>query len=787
MLDHRSSSSSRLLKMDGYEDSAGLDGVRHSAPWESPSALPMFATKRRRRRTVPLCVFVTAVIFFSVVALALGLGLGLGWARYKNKSIPAQFKDSSYYGSLEDLVLIPPEQLTNTKELDLDTGFVVSDQPRTREYVFNISQALAAPDGVPKPMILANRQSPGPLIEANIGDTKGFEVRVHVTNLMPSASTTIHWHGIDQRNTTWMDGVTGVSQCGIPPGRNFTYEFRIVGQRGTFWWHAHSSVQYSDGLYGPIVVHDADEMVPETDDEKTVFVSDVYHTHGSVLLPSYLNSTSRWASFESGVEPLADNILLNGQSTYECAVVSTTYPPPSSGEPSSSSPSTPAPRCTGGRLYTTKIRTGQQVRLRLINASSFFSYWLSIDNHSLSIIELDGVEISPVVARGVYLNIGQRASVIITANQTAGNYYIRATLPETCFLPYVPYTSAGLEAGGYLAKGILSYDDVPVDATPIGVMSNVSNPYGVGNNGARGGVWEGCDDMPFDLPRPMREVPAYEVPEQNKHYIEYMFRQAQDVNRIFINKTAYAPLTDNATLWKAMEQEFVVSKANAYNSWDFGLNQQVLLVPDADTGAQVVINSRDAMEHPWHLQSVNLLSYVVIPLFILLGLGPHICLVDMVRGIYAIHPFPSTGWLTLISRLCRQLLQPWVARSNNPLFKTGHTFQIVGWGPDLFGTAAPSLDDKDKTPMTTTTTTTTTTWNLGNPMRRDTVTVPAFSHVVIRFETDNPGLWALHCHVAWHMEGGMFVSLIERPSDLVTLVEAMDPATRILSQNFCSV
>lgn len=120
---------------------------------------------------MPLCVFVTAVIFFSVVALALGLGLGLGWARYKNKSIPAQFKDSSYYGSLEDLVLIPPEQLTNTKELDLDTGFVVSDQPRTREYVFNISQALAAPDGVPKPMILANRQSPGPLIEANIGDT----------------------------------------------------------------------------------------------------------------------------------------------------------------------------------------------------------------------------------------------------------------------------------------------------------------------------------------------------------------------------------------------------------------------------------------------------------------------------------------------------------------------------------------------------------------------------------------------------------------------------------------
>ena len=43
--------------------------------------------------------------------------------------------------------------------------------------------------------------------------------------------------------------------------------------------------------------------------------------------------------------------------------------------------------------------------------------------------------------------------------------------------------------------------------------------------------------------------------------------------------------------------------------------------------------------------------------------------------------------------------------------------------------------------------------NQVNPMRRDTVTVPARTHVVIRFVADNPGIWALHCHVAWHMEG----------------------------------
>ncbi|KAI0150384.1 multicopper oxidase [Xylariaceae sp. FL1272] len=599
---------------------------------------------------------------------------------------------SSNYGIPDGLEIIPIDQLVNSRELAFDTGFVASKEPQIREYVFNISQALASPDGFQKPMILVNGQSPGPLIEATTGDT----IRVHVNNHMPNTSTTLHWHGIDQKNSTWMDGVMSVSQCGIPPGQSFTYEFQVDGQRGTFWWHAHLSVQYTDGLYGPLIIHDPGEMVPQTDSESILFLGDIYHTYGSLLLESYLNPTSEWVPFEAGVEPLPDNMLLNGQNEYDCGVISTTFPP----EALKQTANTTDVVCTGGQLYTTKVRSGQRLRLRLINSSSFLSYWFSIDNHTLSIVELDGVEISPITARGVYLNIGQRVSVVVTANATAGNYYIRATLPQTCFLPYAPYTSSSLESAGYIVKGILSYDDVSVDEEPIGVRGNVSNPYGIENNGARGDVWEGCDDMPFDMPQPMRQVVAYDVAEHNTQFIEYAFRQAQD--------TAYAPLPDNATLWKVTEQNFDPNESNSYNSWDFGLNQQVLLIPEANTGAQIVINSLDSMEHPWHLH--------------------------------------------------------------------GHTFQVVGWGPGRFGTHRSTDPDPNST---------TTTWNLANPMRRDTVTVPAFSHVVLRFLADNPGLWALHCHVAWHMEGGMFVSLAERPNDLTSLLSSMDEDTRRLSQSFC--
>lgn len=94
----------------------------------------------------------------------------------------------------------------------------------------------------------------------------------------------------------------------------------------------------------------------------------------------------------------------------------------------------------------------------------------------------------------------------------------------------------------------------------------------------------------------------------------------------------------------------------------------------------------------------------------------------------------------------------------------------MGWGPGEFEGGSSGR----------------TTWNLDNPMRRDTVSVPAQRHIVIRFVADNPGVWALHCHVSWHMEGGMFVSLLERPADLKTLVEGMDAGTKNTSLGFCS-
>ncbi|XP_074657288.1 uncharacterized protein LOC141910494 [Tubulanus polymorphus] len=51
--------------------------------------------------------------------------------------------------------------------------------------------------------------------------------------------------------------------------------------------------------------------------------------------------------------------------------------------------------------------------------------------------------------------------------------------------------------------------------------------------------------------------------------------------------------------------------------------------------------------------------------------------------------------------------------------------------------------------------------NLNDPPSKDTVLIPRGGYVIIRFKSDNPGAWGMHCHIEPHVNAGMFVALIE--------------------------
>lgn len=70
---------------------------------------------------------------------------------------------------------------------------------------------------------------------------KGDTVVADVKNQMPGSETSIHWHGIRQRETPWMDGVPMVTQCPIMEGQTFRYRF-LAEKAGSFFWHSHDGV-----------------------------------------------------------------------------------------------------------------------------------------------------------------------------------------------------------------------------------------------------------------------------------------------------------------------------------------------------------------------------------------------------------------------------------------------------------------------------------------------------------------------------------------------------------------
>lgn len=94
----------------------------------------------------------------------------------------------------------------------------------------SIVDSIVKGAGHHKEMLFVNRSFPGPPIVVPLN----AKVQITVRNQMMTDVLSMHWHGISQYNTFYMDGVTRVTQCPIGPGDSFVYEFKAT-DIGTHW------------------------------------------------------------------------------------------------------------------------------------------------------------------------------------------------------------------------------------------------------------------------------------------------------------------------------------------------------------------------------------------------------------------------------------------------------------------------------------------------------------------------------------------------------------------------
>ena len=545
----------------------------------------------------------------------------------------------------------------------LDSAWDFSAPSRVREYKWTIVDIVGNPDGVYRQMLSIGGQFPGPMIECNEGDTLVIDVDNQSAN-----ATSLHFHGIFQNGTNFMDGTAGITQCPIAPKQKFRYEFTVRGQSGTYYYHGHQAAQLVDGLYGPMVVHSKNEKELQKISyatDRVVMLQDYYHDPSSGLLIEALKPGS-----ESS--PIPNGALINGLNRRDCSTLTHRMCDDSTAS-----------------LPTFDVSPNENHRLRFINVGAFAWFQVSMDEHKLAITEADGTDIIPAYESSLMISPAQRYSVIITADQkNSDSFWLRARMVTHCWKqPKLPGPGADeVRAIIRYTSGRTSFPESMAEPTtkPMDQYFAVQ-----------------CRDMNTTSYVPASFEPPPAVADHSYYIRSNLEIGDWRLERGFFNTSTFRPNLQQPTLHRTVEgltkrnESFTSTSSNdGVNSVAYNLKNDFVIQHSGIKVVDLVIENFDEGNHPMHLHG---------------------------------HKF-------------------WVLAQGHGAFPG---YEAFGWNPEGKGVLEGSPKGK-----------------MDNLIRRDVATAEGFGWLVLRFVADNPGIWALHCHMAWHSEAGLVMQFLSRVDEV---------------------
>ncbi|KAK3937427.1 putative laccase precursor [Diplogelasinospora grovesii] len=570
-----------------------------------------------------------------------------------------------------------------TKRIDINTSYEDPDNVPmgiTRYYYLDVSEQPIAPDGMTMEHgKVFNRNYPGPWIEACWGDT----IEITVKNNLRYNGTSVHWHGIRQFGSFQHDGVNGITECPIAPGDTFTYKFRAL-QYGSAWYHSHYSLQYGDGLLGPMTIYGPSTANFDDDEAfRPLLLTD--WSHRSVFEDWPLMLTS-------GLAPEMTNILINGTGQFGWG---------------------PKPE-----KYTLYLDPGKKHMLIIINTAVDTTFVFSIDNHRLEVIEADFVPIEPYMTDNIKVGIGQRYHVIVHGLEEPykpdleryGNYWMRAAPARKC---------SKFAFGPDQQMGIVRYN-----------RTYQTDPRYVNGSLRR--------------PDPLSEPPLIDIGCADEPYEKLVPRVKWQVgNPVNIN----ASITDHALL-----------PNNSKYIFDVGMN------PSGGPNTSTPYIPNDKPYSRWAMHTAPFRINFSDPTLLALDRTdelidqPHLDVVTLDHEgedswiwmiITAPDKVPTTGG---------RIFFP----AAHPMHLHGHDFAILRHSTKNFYDDSEIGHIGEGLNLTADKLNCDNPWiKCDNPPRRDVVLLPASGYIVIAFKADNPGIWIIHCHIAFHASSGLAMQIIE--------------------------
>ncbi|QCD95427.1 L-ascorbate oxidase [Vigna unguiculata] len=258
-----------------------------------------------------------------------------------------------------------------------------------------VSYTTVSPLGVPQQVIAIDGKFPGPLINV----TTNNHVVVNVFNGLDE-ELLMTWPGIQMRRNSWQDGVLGTN-CPIPSKWNWTYQFQVKDQIGSFFYFPSLNFQRASGGFGPFVINNREIIpipFPQPDKDIFIIIGDWYTQ----------NHTALRATLDGGKGlGIPDGVLINGKGPFQ---YNTTLVP------------------SGIDYEKITVDPGKTYRIRVHNVGISTSLNFRIQNHNLLLVETEGHYTTQSNFTNFDIHAGQSYSFLLSTDQNAStDYYIVAS------------------------------------------------------------------------------------------------------------------------------------------------------------------------------------------------------------------------------------------------------------------------------------------------------------------------------------------------------------------------
>ncbi|KAL5776505.1 hypothetical protein ACOSP7_009431 [Xanthoceras sorbifolium] len=274
-----------------------------------------------------------------------------------------------------------------------------------------------------KRILTVNGKFPGPTLMVHKGET--IYVRVHNKG---KYNITLHWHGVKQPRYPWSDGPEYITQCPIQPGETFTQKVIFSTEEGTLWWHAHSDWSRAT-VHGAIIIYPklgpAGYPFPKPDAEVPIIFGEWWKKDVMKLLKEALRT--------GGDPNVSDAITINGQP-------GDLYP------------------CSKSETFRLAVDQGKSYLLRFVNSAMSLSLFVSIANHNLTVVGVDGSYTKPITNDYIVISPGQSLDALLLANQNPNQLYYMAARAYS--------TGVGVNFDNTTATAIVQYNG-NYSATPF--------------------------------------------------------------------------------------------------------------------------------------------------------------------------------------------------------------------------------------------------------------------------------------------------------------------------------